>query len=218
MWQKLTQNQDISLDYSFESQAYDYILGESTPSKPDFNHIDGGIIVTIRVPTMLVDWKTIFQDKESPLFQVYRYLPMLDDKTELVHEEFLKDTVPGLNRIKSNLYLSPGRYYFKLSNCKIASCPPTSFIPENSFIMLNDCHDKDDIPVYHQTPTSSLWLGFYELNFRIRKADLYLGFESNKLPDHLLLEGAFYHSIDPDGIVRTFIYHDKQQFIEGQKI
>ncbi len=218
MWQKLTQNQDNRLDYSSESQAYDYILGEQIPSKPDFIHIDGGIIITIKVPLLLVDWKTIFQDKESPLFQIYRYLPNLSDKTELVHEEFLKDTLPGINRIESNLNLSPGRYYFKLSNCKIASCPATSYIPENSFIMFNDCHDKDDIPVYHQAPTNPVWLGFYELSFRIRKADLYLGFQANKLPDHLLLEGAFYHSIDPDGVIRTYIYHDKQQFIEGQKI
>ncbi len=218
MWQKLTQNQDCKLNYSLESQTYDYILGEPLPSKPDFNHINGGLIITIQVPLLLVDWKTEFEDVCSPLFQVYRYLPMLDDKSELVHEELIKDTVVGQNRIKSNLYLSPGRYYFKLTNCKIASTPATSFMPENSFIMLNDCHDKDDIPAYHQTPSSPIWLGFYELSFRIRKADLYLGFETKKLPDHVLLEGAFYHSIDPDGVIRTYIYHDKQQFIEGQKI
>jgi hypothetical protein len=176
------------------------------------------MIITIQVPLLLVDWKTVLEEICSPLFQVYRYLPMLDDKSELVHEELIKETVPGQNRITSNIYLNLGRYYFKLTNCKVASTPATSFLPENSFVMLNDCHDKDDIPAYHQTPSSPIWLGFYELSFRIRKADLYLGFETNKLPDHVLLEGAFYHSIDPDGVIRTYIYHDKQQFIEGQKI
>lgn len=83
--------------------------------------------------------------------------------------------------------------------------------------MLNDCYGQADIPAYHQTPNSSYWIGLYDLNFRIRKADLYLGFEDNKLPNYLLLEGAFYHTIAPDGIVRTYIYHDNQQLIEGEK-
>lgn len=91
-------------------------------------------------------------------------------------------------------------------------------MPENSFLMLNDCHDKSDIPIWNQYPTSSIWLAFYALKFRIRKADLYLGFKPKKLPDHLLIEGAFYHSIDQNDTVRTFIFHDKQQLIEGLKI
>ena len=84
--------------------------------------------------------------------------------------------------------------------------------------MLNDCHDKSDIPIWAQYPISPIWVAFYALKFRIRKADLYLGFKDNKLPDNLLLEGAFYHSVDKDGIVRTYIYHNNQQLIEGEKI
>ncbi|MBI9031290.1 hypothetical protein JEZ13_04720 [bacterium] len=66
-------------------------------------------------------------------------------------------------------------------------------MPENSFIMLNNCHDNSDIPIWNQYPPSSLWIAFYALKFKIRKADLYLGFELTKLADHMLLEGSFYH-------------------------
>ncbi len=218
MWEKIVQNREPKDIYSDELQSYDYTLGEAVPSNPDFIHTNGGLVLTIKVPVLLVNWETVFQDKENPLFQIYKYLPKEIDKSELYHEELVKDAVAGPNKIDCNIYLTPGRYYFKLSNCKVASCSTTSFIPENSFIMLNDCHDKSDIPIWDQYPTSPIWLAFYGLEFRIRKADLYLGFEPSKLPDHLLLEGAFYHSIDQDDTVRTFIFHDKQQFIEGQKI
>jgi len=217
MWKKLSNNQDTKLTYSDELQAYDYILGEPIPSKPEYKHSDGGIIITVKVPLLFLDWKTIFKAQELPLFQIFRYMPNLNDNFELIHEEVIKIIDSGVNRIEANIYLNPGRYYLKLSNCKIASSPANSFISENSFIMLNDCYDQADIPAYHQNPSSSYCIGFYELNFRIRKADLYLGFKDNKLPNNLLLEGAFYHSVDKDGIVRTYIYHNNQQLIEGEK-
>lgn len=217
MWQKIIQNRDPKDVYDDELQSYEYNLGEVSPKNPVFDLAVGGLIITVKVPVLLVSWETVFQDKEDPLFQIFKYLPNYVDITEVYHEELIKNAVAGVNQITCNIYLSPGRYYLKLSNCKVASCPTTSFMPENSFIMLNDCHDKSDIAIWNQYPSSSLWIAFYALKFKIRKADLYLGFEPTKLADHMLLEGAFYHSIDPDGVIRTYIYHDKQQFIEGQK-
>lgn len=218
MWQKIIQNRDPKDVYADALQSYEYNLGEVSPKEPEFDLAVGGLIITVKVPVLLVSWETVFQDKEDPLFQIFKYLPGYVDITEVYHEELIKDAVAGVNQIVNNIYLSPGRYYFKLSNCKVASCLTSSFMPENSFIMLNDCHDKSDIPTWNQYPTSSLWIAFYALKFRIKKADLYLGFEPNKLPDYMLFEGAFYHSIDPGGYVRTYIYHDKQQLMEGQKI
>ena len=218
MWQKIVQNREPKTIYSDELQSYDYILGEELPSNPDYIHSVGGLILTIKVPVVLISWEAVFQNKENPLFQISKYSPNHVNISELYHEELVKDTVIGANQIDSNIYLSPGRYYFRLSNCQVASCPASSFIPENSFIMLNNCYDQTDIPDWNQYPTNSIWLAFYSLKFRIRKADLYLGFEPIKLADHLLLEGAFYHSIDQNGALRTYIYHDKQQLIEGQII
>ncbi len=187
MWQKIIQNRDPKDVYDDELQSYEYTLGEVSPKNPVFDLAVGGLIITVKVPVLLVSWETVFQDKEDPLFQIFKYLPNYVDITEVYHEELIKNAVAGVNHIVSNTYLSPGRYYFKLSNCKVASCPSTSFMPENSFIMLNDCHDKSDIPIWNQYPTSSIWIAFYALKFKIRKADLYLGFEPTKLADHMLL-------------------------------
>jgi hypothetical protein len=218
MWQKIIQHNDPINDFELESQAYEYTIGEPLPSKPEYLCSDGGLLVTILVPTLFIEFETSFGDKESPLFEIYKYLPQSVDKAELYHQKVYKDLPSGSQRINCNIYMSPGRYYFRLTHCKMAVSRNTSFSPENKFIQMNDSTDEKLMPVWRSIPVAREWRGFFDLKFRIRKADLYLGYEDKMLADHHLLYGAFYHSIDGIGIVRTFIYNGKTQLIEGQKI
>lgn len=68
MWQKIIQNRDPKDVYDDELQSYEYNLGEVSPKNPVFDLAVGGLIITVKVPVLLVSWETVFQDKEDPLF------------------------------------------------------------------------------------------------------------------------------------------------------
>ena len=192
-------------------------IGEPLPTKPEYLCSDGGLLITIKVPTILASWETSVEEDGEPLFQVYKYLPESLDKANLYYEKVIRMS-KGDNHIKSDIYFSPGRYYFRLVHCKFTISNTVSFNPENWFIQFNESTEEKPIPKRVSVPESKIWRAFYNMNFRIRKADLYLGYETKMLENHHLIFGAFYHAPDKDNIIRTFIFDGKEQLVEGQKI
>ncbi len=221
MWQKLVQNNDIKDNFLLESQIYEYTLGEPLPDKPDYSCSDGGILIRVLVPTLLYEWETSIKEIGTPLFQIFKYEANFDTRARLYHEEYIKHLSVGNNRVRANIYLSPGRYYLRVSKADFTISRTLSFNPENKFIQFNDsCQIKKDepYPTWRDTPTTDVWFCIFSLKFKIRKSDLYLGFEHRMFDDRHLLYGAFYHAPDPDGILRTFIFDGRGQVVEGMKI
>ena len=108
---------------SNEAKLKSYLLGEDKPTQIIDFAIDAGLFITIHVPTKLTSWSSILRDWSDRIeFRIYRYLNGSIEEAELVYEEVgIKTTEPELH-YKCEVYLLPGRYYFRLSGCESAFC------------------------------------------------------------------------------------------------
>jgi len=174
------------------------------------------MLLTVKKPVLLCNWETFLEDKGSPIFYIYQY--DIYDKVKLLYEESLENLSAGPNIIESNIFLSPNRYCFYLTDCSFATVKSNAFIPDHCFIAINSGFISKDPPPWHNEPVDPNWHAFYNMMFRIQKSDLYLGLHSQIIKDDLLLKDAFYHAPDQDNILRTFIFDGKVQVYEGMKV
>lgn len=216
MWHKVIQDNDPIDAFAIESQTNDYLIGEPTPDKPEGFNTDGGMLLTIKKPVLLCNWETFLEDKGSPVFLIYKY--DIYEKPSLIYKETLKSLGSGINKLESNIFLYPGRYYFQLMQCSFATVKSDAFNPEHCFIAVNSGFISKDPPAWYNEPIDPNWNAFYNMLFRIQKSDLYLGLHSQMIKDNLLLKDAFYHAPDQDNILRTFIFDGKVQVYEGMKV
>jgi hypothetical protein len=205
---------------SNEAKLNSYLLGEEKPNKVLEYDPDAGLFITIHVPTKLTSWKSyLAAPAEKAEFRVYRYLNQSIEEAELVYEEIgIKAPEPEINH-KCEVYLLPGRYYFRLSGCDAAFCESSEFCPEHEFIAFNASEPYEGkLPKWKETPSSPLWFAIYDLEFNICLDSMYLGFQKKMFEDRNILEHAFYHCPDGDGILRTFIYDGVYQIFEGFRL
>jgi hypothetical protein len=205
---------------SNEAKLKSYLLGEDKPEEVIDFAVDSGLFITIHVPTKLTSWKSFLRDRSDRIeFRVYRYLNGSVDEAELVYEELGITTPEPEIHHKCEIYLLPGRYYFRLTGCESAFCESSAFCPEHEFIAFNASEPfEGKLPKWTETPNSPLWFSIYDLEFNILLESLYLGFQKNMFEDVNLLEGAFYHCPDGEGVLRTFIFDGTSQIFEGFRL
>ena len=215
MWHRMIHDHDPAEEFVSEADLKKYILGEPTPSKPYGFYKDGGMLITIKKPVLITSWETIFDSKASAEFAIYKYIK---DDDFLIYKESIPDQPAGLYAHACNIYLQPGRYYFQILTCALGYVKSSYFNPNHCFVSFNSGYQGADIPKWTDTPYNDEWLFFFNLEISLRKADLYLGYQTDRLKDDQLLDSAFYHAPDDNSELRTYICIIDTQYAEGMKI
>jgi len=215
MWHKVVHDNDPADEFVIEGQLKEYKLGEETPVKPKGFEKDGGMLITFHQSVLLTAWESVFDSKVSPVFSIYKYK---ETEVELYHTERIPLQPVGTYFHNCRIFLPPGRYYFQLLDGSFGYVTSSLFNPEHCFVSFNSGYKGKDVPLWSDTPISSDWFYFYNFCVKIRKSDLYLGFQTSRFKDDQLLDSAFYHAPDDNNELRTYIYAKNSQYYEGQII
>jgi hypothetical protein len=201
---------DLSLvtdrDFASEANIVEHNVGSTINTPYDYAH-ELGLLFIVRTPCYLKSVKLYMKEADDVLVQVYNF-----EKDTLVSEEMFS-LVTGMNKMTISEVLPSGRYYITaISNttANIGYIQTTEYNANHHFIAvvggeIEPPSFPDFIP-----GTTTLWGGFYEMEFEFSTKSLYLGFQSGQLQDIDLIEGAFYQT-NKNGYLMTYCYDGSQQ-------